>query len=161
MGLNKFTLMLDGQPYEIERRGDLLVVNGIEYPCRLKDSQVTVYDTPHIVKLSGATVEVDGIRFAIEAKGLEEPKDPGSKYQVTRPSAATGANTVAAVMSGLVIKVLKSEGDPVKAGETLLILEAMKMQNQIRAGHDCTVKKVLVRPGQPVEKGEKMVILEA
>jgi biotin carboxyl carrier protein len=64
-------------------------------------------------------------------------------------------------MSGLVIKVLKNEGDPVKAGETLLILEAMKMQNQIRAGHDCTVKKVLVRPGQPVEKGEKMVILEA
>lgn len=160
MNLSKFTLMLDGRPYEIERRGDLLIVNGIEFPCQVKDGHAVISGTPYMVKLSGAAAEVDGIRYAIEVKGTEESKASGSKPQTSRQSQAE-TGTVTAVMPGLILKVFKSEGDPVKAGETILVLEAMKMQNEIRAGHDCIVKEVHVRPGQTVEKGEKLVSLKA
>jgi biotin carboxyl carrier protein len=159
MNWNKFTLMLDGQPYEVERRGDLMIVNGIEFPCQVKDGQVVISGTPHTVNLSGSAAEVDGIWYAIKARGIEKPKVPGNKPQTSRQS-QTEAGTVTAVMPGLIIKVFKAEGDVVKAGETILILEAMKMQNEIRAGHDCTVKEVHVRPGQTVEKGERLMSLK-
>jgi biotin carboxyl carrier protein len=160
MSAHKFTLMLDGKPYEIERRGGLLIVNGVEFPFQSKNDQITISGTPHTVKLSCPTAEVDGIGYAFEAKGLEESRATEKKHQATSQSPAVRGDTVTAVMPGLIIKMFKSKGDHVKAGETLLILEAMKMQNEIRAGHDCIVKEVLVRPGQPVEKGEKLVILE-
>ena len=62
-------------------------------------------------------------------------------------------------MPGKVVKLIASEGQAVKAGETLLILEAMKMQNEIPADADGTVKKFNVAAGQSVKAHESLVIL--
>jgi pyruvate carboxylase subunit B len=64
---------------------------------------------------------------------------------------------LAAPMPALVGRVLVSPGDPVKEGQGLVVLEAMKMENEIRAEGDGVVAEVLVRPGQTVEKGEILV----
>ena len=67
---------------------------------------------------------------------------------------------VTAYMPGRVVSVLVAEGAEVKAGEGVLVLEAMKMQNEIQAEHDGVVKRVCVAPGQAVEGGDLLFELE-
>lgn len=160
MSVNKFTLMLEGQPYEVERRGDLMVVNGVEFPFTVKDKAVTVGGTPKAVKLLSATsAEVDGIAFAIEAKGLEEPKTTKGR-KAASAGAAEEAGAVTAIMPGLIIKILKNEGDHVEAGETVMILEAMKMQNDLTAKTAGVIRQMNVKQGENVEMRQVLCIIE-
>lgn len=72
----------------------------------------------------------------------------------------TGAKVsdVKAPMPGLVLKVLVTEGSEVKKGDNLFILEAMKMENIIKAPADVTVKTVKIKPGDKVEKGQILLL---
>lgn len=67
---------------------------------------------------------------------------------------------VAAYMPGRVVAILAQEGDAVTAGQGIVVLEAMKMQNEIRAEHDGTLARVHVQPGQAVEGGDPLFELE-
>jgi acetyl/propionyl-CoA carboxylase alpha subunit len=67
---------------------------------------------------------------------------------------------VKAPMPGLVVKVLVKKGDSVKRGETLAVLEAMKMENEIRASQDSEVVDVFVRVGEIVEKDQVISIVK-
>ena len=72
----------------------------------------------------------------------------------------SGAAEIKSVMPGVVKELRVGEGDPVHEGQALLILEAMKMENEIRAPHDGTVKALHVEAGAAVEKGAALVTLE-
>jgi biotin carboxyl carrier protein len=72
--------------------------------------------------------------------------------------AATSVQFIKAPMPGLIINITAKTGDEVKKGDTLLILEAMKMENVIKSPREGKIKKVSVELRQPVEKGQ--VILE-
>lgn len=63
---------------------------------------------------------------------------------------------VNAYMPGRVVALLVQEGEEVKAGQGVVVLEAMKMENEIRAEHDGTVTKIHVQPGQAVEGGDPL-----
>jgi biotin carboxyl carrier protein len=63
---------------------------------------------------------------------------------------------VTAYMPGRVVAILAQEGEAVTAGQGIVVLEAMKMQNEIRAEHDGTLTKVHVQPGQAVEGGDPL-----
>ncbi len=63
---------------------------------------------------------------------------------------------VAAYMPGRVVAVLAGEGAEVKAGDGVIVLEAMKMQNEIQAEHDGRIARVFVEPGQAVEGGDPL-----
>ena len=67
---------------------------------------------------------------------------------------SAGPAEIVAPMPGLVAKVLVSVGDQVKQGQGIIILEAMKMENEIRTTQAGLLNEILVRPGQAVEKGE-------
>lgn len=69
-------------------------------------------------------------------------------------------NDLKAPMPGLVVSVLVKEGDVVKKGDSVIILEAMKMENVLKAAADVTVKKVKVNKGDKVEKNEVMILFE-
>jgi len=71
--------------------------------------------------------------------------------------ATQGAGTLKAPMPGLVVRVLVAEGDPVEAGRGMVVVEAMKMENELKAGGSGTVRKVHVKPGDRVEKGSPLV----
>jgi pyruvate carboxylase subunit B len=68
-----------------------------------------------------------------------------------------GPGALKAPMPGLVLKVEVAEGDIVVPGQGLVIVEAMKMENELRSGGDARVKRILVSPGQAVEKGQVLV----
>ncbi|KPL15096.1 hypothetical protein AMJ74_02165 [candidate division WOR_3 bacterium SM1_77] len=67
---------------------------------------------------------------------------------------------VKAVMPGLVIDVTVKEGDSVKAGDALLVVEAMKMQNEVKTPREGIVKKILVQKGKTVNSGDTLILIE-
>ena len=75
------------------------------------------------------------------------------------PAAGAGETAVEAPMPGKVIKVVAAAGTAVKSGDVVIILEAMKMQNEICAPCDGTVKAVNVSAGQTVTAGQAMAII--
>jgi biotin carboxyl carrier protein len=62
-------------------------------------------------------------------------------------------------MPGLVLKVLVKDGDVIKKGDNILVLEAMKMENSIKAPADATIKSVKIIAGDKVEKNQVMILL--
>ena len=156
--VNKFRLVLEGVPYEVERKGDLLLVDGQEFPWSLKDDTVNVGGNPHTVKVQGNSASVDGIAYSIEAQGLEEPKTGKARKTATADHDDLGVIT--AVMPGLVIKINKKVGERVEVGEVVMILEAMKMQNELQARQSGVIKQISVKQGESVEMRQVLAVIE-
>jgi 3-methylcrotonyl-CoA carboxylase alpha subunit len=83
------------------------------------------------------------------------------KEALPAPEGASAAGSLAAPMSGKVIQVLVEKGAPVKKGQPLLILEAMKMEHTIAAPADGRVKEIRFAPGEQVLEGAELVTLES
>jgi acetyl/propionyl-CoA carboxylase alpha subunit len=93
---------------------------------------------------------------------LVEVADPLT-YLASQGAASRGGKRrerVTAYMPGRVVSVLVGEGDAVRAGQGVLVLEAMKMQNEIQAEHEGTIKRVCVTAGQAVDAGDVLFELE-
>jgi biotin carboxyl carrier protein len=159
MANNKFKLILEGQAYELERRDGMMVVNGMEFSCARKDQQILVAGNAHVVKLGAGAAEVDGISYTVASEGLAEPKAGGRKRKATH-AAAEAAGALTAVMPGLILKILKHEGDRVELGETVIILEAMKMQNDLQARTAGVITQMNVKQGENVEMRQVLCIIE-
>jgi len=157
---NKFKLTLEGQAYDVERRDGVLVVNGVEFSHETRENQVLISGTPHVVKLGSGTAEVDGISYSAFAEGLEEPGPAKRGRRAASAHAAEEAGALAAIMPGLIIKILKKEGDRVEAGEVVLILEAMKMQNEVQARAAGVIRQMNVKQGDNVEMRQVLCVIE-
>jgi biotin carboxyl carrier protein len=100
---------------------------------------------------------VDGYRFEVEA--LDERTR--SIRDLSAANAAPGGPApVLAPMPGLIVRVNVSVGDVVEAGQGVIVMEAMKMENELRATSSGRVRSVEVGPGTAVEKGTLLVALE-
>jgi biotin carboxyl carrier protein len=158
---NKFKLVLDGQAYDMERREGMMVVNGQEFTMVRKENSIVVAGNSHTVKLSSASAQVDGINYTVETDGLEDTKTPGStRTRKSSAAAADSAGALLAVMPGLILKILKKEGDKVEAGETVIVLEAMKMQNDLVAKSAGTITQMNVKQGENVEMRQVLCVIE-
>jgi biotin carboxyl carrier protein len=67
---------------------------------------------------------------------------------------------LSAGMPGKIVKILVNKGDIVKANTPILIMEAMKMENEMRTSHDTKIKDILVKPGDSVESGQTLIAFE-
>ena len=102
-------------------------------------------------------VETEGQRFSIEIRDeLDQMLD-----QLGFSTASTKhIKEIKAPMPGLVLEIAVQEGQEVKEGERILILEAMKMENSILLHADASIKEIKVKAGQAVEKGQVLVTLD-
>ncbi|HSP14446.1 MAG TPA: biotin/lipoyl-containing protein [Thermoanaerobaculia bacterium] len=82
--------------------------------------------------------------------------DPLALKRKRREDEIGGGGVIKTLMPGRVVRVLVNKGDAVKKGAGLLILEAMKMENEIQAPVDGVVDQILVEPGQTVESGAEL-----
>lgn len=126
----------------------------------MKKFNVTVNGTAYEVEVN----EVKGAAPAAAPAPAPAPKAAPAPAAAPAPKAApaavpAGAETVKAPMPGKILSVAVSAGQEVKKGETLLILEAMKMQNEIAAPRDGVIAEVRVSANQTVSTGEDMVVL--
>jgi biotin carboxyl carrier protein len=130
---------------------------------RAGDQQYRVQLPPEDQRESGMSVQVDYRPFTIEWSGsLGATAAPrraagGGQQAAPRPTAKGG---VTAQIAGRVISIKTKVGDEVKAGDVLLLLEAMKMENEIKSPKDGIVKDVPVAEGQRVSEGDTLVVVE-
>jgi biotin carboxyl carrier protein len=103
------------------------------------------------------TLWVDGYRFETEA--LDERTRAIRDLSAAR-AGPTGPAPILAPMPGLIVRVSVKAGDKVEAGQGVVVMEAMKMENELRATAAGTVRSVEVTPGTAVEKGALLVALE-
>lgn len=142
--MNKFKITIDGNNYE-----------------------VTVNVTDH----NKANVEVNGISYDVsyESKNTVAPSSvtrkstaPGTPqvHVSAPPAAATGINSIKAPLPGTIMAINVKVGDQVKRGDTLIVMEAMKMENNIMANKDGQVKAIHVSNGQAVAQDDKLIDLQ-
>lgn len=82
------------------------------------------------------------------------------KYSLRKPHVPKDPGRVAAFIPGLILDVLVKPGDRVRRGQSLLVLEAMKMQNHLAAPLDGLVREVATAPGDSVAKGQVLVAIQ-
>lgn len=123
----------------------------------MKKYTITVNGTAYEVEVEEAGVVASAPKAAPAA--APAPKAAPAPAPKAAAPVAAGATTVSAPMPGKVLSVNVKAGDAVKSGDVLLILEAMKMQNEIMAPADGTVSDVRVSAGQTVATGDVMIVL--
>jgi biotin carboxyl carrier protein len=148
----------DGRIEVAGRPGFFSVVQTSPYEYLVEDQEgkqllVAALSTGHAVLLQSDGHLLDG-RIESERDILLR------KFQPTE-TGGEGQRELHAPMPSLVIAVEVSAGQRVIAGQGLVILEAMKMENELRATHEGTVKSIYVKPGNPVEKGELLLDFES
>ena len=138
-------------------------VNGNSYTVTVGDVDgtqvfVEVNGTPYKVELpekTASTVVKTAPRPAAAPRTAE-----GEKVVQKAAPAAGGAYQIKAPLPGTVLSIAVKPGDTVKAADTVLVLEAMKMENAIHAGRDGKVASVNVNPGDAVPDGGVLITLE-
>jgi pyruvate carboxylase subunit B len=160
---------VNGARVEVDVDGDRVTVDGETLHVRLVEvegtpvSLLTVGDQVHrVVARPGGSrgrysLALDGFRYDVEA--LDE-RTRAVRDMSAASAGATGPAPVVAPMPGLVVRVDVAPGDQVQAGQGVVVMEAMKMENELRASAAGTVKTVRVSAGTAVEKGAVLVELE-
>lgn len=148
-----------------EHHGELRVTLDGE-PCEVSYDEVDTYGQivlihggkSYALSIEGSTHEVAvtiaGHRYDLS---LEDERERAA--DLAAKAAAKGGGTVKAVMPGVVVELLVEPGQEVSEGEPLLILEAMKMQNEIGAPGGGVVKELHAEPGTAVGAGDKLVTI--
>ena len=111
---------------------------------------------------SKAKVEVNGIPFEVEMQGSSLVEEALPTVSTEAPAATNGPGAgapVKAPLPGVVTKVLVAAGQAVKKGETVLVLEAMKMENNITAETDGTITGICVAAGDSVMEGTTLLTI--
>lgn len=160
----KYTVTVGDRAFEVEIVGSTVRLNGTEHQADLRDVPGTPLACLHTSRAVRSfvmkrerdawTVEFCGERFAVAVLD-ERSRAVRAAGERHRPREAHGV--VRAPMPGRVLRIEVAVGDPVTQGSGLVVLEAMKMENEIRSPGAGTVRAVLVEPGAAVEKGASLV----
>jgi pyruvate carboxylase subunit B len=165
----KLIVQVAGQVVEVEVDGDRVTVDGRTYSAAL----VPVPGTPlRSLLLDGRslTLAMDSLgrgRWMLTHAGERwEMEVIDERTRHIRSLTASGdvrrtAQVLKAPMPGLVVRLQASPGDHVAAGAGIVVLEAMKMENELKAPAPVQIKSVLVSAGQAVEKGQVLVEFES
>ncbi len=165
----KYFVTVNGTEQEVTLDGEGVHVDGTSVRAHLADVEgtpvklVTIGDTAHRVLVRRGdrrgtyTLSIDGHRYEVDA--LDE-RARTIRELSGAAAAAAGPAPLVAPMPGLIVRVNVKAGDVVQAGQGLVVMEAMKMENELRATADGTVKTVVVAAGTAVEKGALLLELE-
>jgi biotin carboxyl carrier protein len=152
----EFSITLDGTAFKIVVDGNSVLVNGQPFVIGFDQDRVLVDDIPYQIELQAGKAIVGGIAYKLDVEGLAEEK-AGRK---AAPAVAAGEGAVTAIMPGKIIRVLVAEGESVNEGDVLCILEAMKMENELKAPRTGTVRALYAQAGQDVEMGSVLAQIE-
>lgn len=162
----RFRLIVDGEAHEVEVEGKppglTVRVDGAAYRTRAArdgaELAVRIGTRRHRIRIRGRQVTVDGLPHEVATEAL----DAADRRSLGTEGLRSGAVLeVRPPMPGRIVKLTVAAGERVKRGQTLAVLEAMKMQNEIPAPADGTVKSVGVREGESIPADRVIAVLEA
>jgi len=153
--------------FEVDRKGDDLLVNTNVINADIKQLNNMLY---HVINNNGS-YNAEVVSFDSETK-TASIKVNNNIYNLTAKDQfdvlldkmglsnlmAAKVSDIKAPMPGMVLKVLVYEGDDIKKGDNLFVLEAMKMENIIKAPADVVIKSIKIKPGDKVEKGQILIL---
>ena len=144
----RYRLTIGAEAWEVDARLTAqgiysLLIDGVSYVADVTDQEgacvVDVGDETYVVRVEEET------RYIIRTRG--------------GAAAGHGGQTLVAPLPGRITHVAVKSGDPVRKGDPLLVIEAMKMENELRAGAAGTVAEVRVAPGQAVNAGDVLLVI--
>ncbi len=152
--MKKYVLEIGNKEYtsevkEITAEYAKIDVNGTQYHVKLKE--LGRFERPVSVIQSVRRVE------PTVAPAAPKPAPSVAAAAASAGIPGDGTESVKAPLPGLILDVKVKEGDAVKAGQDLLIMEAMKMENVVQAPHDGTVTKVYVKKSDSISEGDVLV----
>jgi biotin carboxyl carrier protein len=169
---NRYVVTVEGKEYDIylsplEQYGRFLIeFNGRKFTITADE----LTDRKFLFKIDNMSSEVDidrkndHLEVFLEGKEMSTVVEPFYLAELRKKAGASVGGPsemiITAPMPGLVLNAEVKPGDVVEKGQTLVIIEAMKMENLIKSPYEGTVKKIFVDSGQAVDKNEKLVELE-
>ncbi len=143
--MRKYVLSINDKEYNAEVKNistesAIIIVDDKEYKINLKDIG---RQAEPLIK----TIDKSPVETTIKKKGI-----------IPKTTIQGSGNGVPAPLPGLIVDILVKENSSVKSGQTIAIMEAMKMENQIQAPHDGSISKIFVNKGDSVAEGD--IILE-
>jgi len=147
----------------VRRTGGVYIVEveGKEHRIDARKLESDFYSIVFGGKSYEVSVEADGDRYFVRHGAYEqvvELTDPGRRARGAL-TAGDGPQEIAAVMPGKVVRLLVSPGDEVQEGQGVVVVEAMKMENEIGAPKAGTVVSIDVETGQAVETGTRLAVV--
>ncbi|MCC2672653.1 MAG: biotin carboxyl carrier protein [Armatimonadetes bacterium] len=163
----RYLVTVAGREIEVEVDGDQVAVAGVVRTATLRpisgtpSRQLLVDGRPTVLSLRSTgrgqwTLAVAGDRWDTE---VVDERTRHIRSLTAGSTVGRGPTTLRAPMPGLVVRVLVEVGQEVAAGTGVVVLEAMKMENELKAPASGVVGAVKVGPGEPVEKGQVLVEL--
>jgi biotin carboxyl carrier protein len=104
-------------------------------------------------------VVVDGWRFELDIEDVERARLRRRATRANGPETTSGPAEIRAIIPGRIAAVRVTAGDTVEAGQTLLVVEAMKMQNELRASRAGIVERIAVGEGDTIDTGDVLVVV--
>jgi pyruvate carboxylase subunit B len=163
----KYIVTIGDRSVAVELDSDAVRVDSRPVEARVERTRGTP-ELRVVINGDAATValdRVDGISMrlvdggAVRELSVEDERSRQIRLLVGAGKASDGHATLKAPMPGMVLRVHVKAGDTVAVGTPLLVLEAMKMENEFKADAAGTVRAVLVEAGQAVEKGARLLEL--
>ena len=135
-------------------------INGNVYKVHINSvvddiAEVEVNGTPYQVKMEKPAKK----QMVTLKRPAQAPTTASGEPVISRPAASTTKGAVKSPLPGVILQVNCKVGDTVKRGQNLLVLEAMKMENEILAPRDGTVAQVVTTKGAVVDTGAPLVVL--
>ena len=152
-----FEITLDDDGLNINNsrfQWNLLRISGESFHILVENKSYSVEVVSADPQTKSFCFKVNGKKYVVDIK---DKFDLLLEKMGMNNSAANKINSIKAPMPGLIIDLRVKEGDHVKAGDPLLILEAMKMENVIKAAGDSIVKSLKVKKGESVEKNQVLI----
>jgi biotin carboxyl carrier protein len=165
----KYFVRVGDSMHEVEIDGESITLNGETIPARLDSLDgtplqlLTIGSAVHRIlarrgeRRGAYEISLAGYRIAVEALDERARAIRDLSGAAARKS---GPTHVVAPMPGLIVRINVKEGDQVRAGQGLVVMEAMKMENELRAVAAGTVRRLAVAPGSAVEKGAMLLEME-
>ncbi len=167
-------ITIDGQSFDVTLSGDEVTVGERTFRVRTEgrgplktvyvDEQPFRVEVPADVSMAGdVQVLVDAKYHAVQTEAGARGHSSAPRTAVVRQTAtakpASVAGGIPAAMAGRVLKINVEAGQAVAGGDLLLIFEAMKMENEIRAPHAGTVTEISVKTGDRVNAGDLLLVI--
>jgi len=165
---SEFTITFDGVDYPVLVEGGgpppwKITVNGRPFTVEPgEEGRFLVDGIAYQVALEEDLVRVADASYPLEVTGLSLGRtDQGAVLAAAPAAVKAGPGAIVAIMPGKITKITVTEGQEVHVGDAVCVLEAMKMENELRSERDGVVKAIHVKPGDDVEKDQVLVEVEA
>jgi len=171
----RFDLFIDGKIYNVELgMGKVITIDveGKTFQARTKKTgngmSVGIGRKEFLVRFEESHISIDGHKHAVEVRNLRRGRpswynatDETEDIKAGKPAhkMSGGEGMIHPPMPGRIVSIKVKKGDSVKIGSPILVLEAMKMQNEIASNMDGVVREIRVSEGDLVESGDVLVVI--